>query len=71
MDDETGNTGELDLGVERKMQDNSFGNIESEKPLKYPSGKAEGKIGCVGWSLEGKSDQTFNKPTDYQDLNGS
>lgn len=32
-----------------KMQDISLGNIELEKPLKYPSGKAEGgKIGYTG-----------------------
>ena len=28
------------------MQDISLGNIELQKALKYPSGKAEGKIGA-------------------------
>lgn len=36
---EAGNTGGLDLDLEKEMQDISFWNTELEKLLKYPSGK--------------------------------
>lgn len=49
---ETGNTGELDVDLEKKMQDISFGNIELEKPLKYPSGKVAGEIGYESLKLK-------------------
>ena len=38
-----------------KMQGISFGNIELEKPLKYPSGKVEEDVGHTGLELRRKT----------------